>query len=70
MYTSTLDPSLNGLMTSGNPILDFNLDIYFLFILSLLNINFLNFGVKMLFLTNIFFEISLSIAIEEARTPE
>ena len=70
MYTSTLDPSLNGLMTSGNPILDFNLDIYFLFILSLLNINFLNFGVKMLFLINIFFEISLSIAIEEARTPE
>ena len=46
MYTSTLDPSLNGLMTSGNPILDFNRDIYFLFILSLLNINFLNFGVK------------------------
>ena len=43
MYTSTLDPSLNGLMTSGNPIFDFNLNIYFLFILSFIKYKFFKF---------------------------
>ena len=67
MYTSTLDPSLNGLTTRGKPIID----LVFLklwVILSLLKLNFWNFGVKICFY-KYFFEI-LSIAMEEAKTPE
>ena len=70
MYTSTLDPSLNGLITTGK----FNLDFIFLIISDffkiLLIFNLKNLGVLILFLRNIFLEISLSIAIEEDNTPE
>ena len=70
IYTSTLDPSLNGLITTGK----LNLDLIFFFnsdfFLNLLNLNLKYLGVKILFFTNIFFEISLSIAIEEDNAPE
>ena len=52
----------------------FNLDLIFFinadFFADLLKQNLKYLGVKILFLRNIFFEISLSIAIEEGSTPE
>ena len=70
IYTSTLDPSLNGLITTGK----FNLDSIFLikfdFVANLSKLNLKYLGFKILFFINIFFDISLSIAKDDDRTPE
>ena len=70
IYTPTLDPSLIGFKTTGN--LNF-LSIFFIVLLILklfLKENLIYGGVKILFLIKIFFEISLSIASEDDKTPE
>ena len=66
--TFTLEPSLIGLTTTGNLIF-FSIN----FIksgLDLSNENIIYFGVNILFLINIFFYNSLSIAIAEEINPE
>ena len=68
--TFTLEPSFTGLTTTGN--LNF-LSIFvinFLLIEFLLNLYFKNLGVSILFLIYISFERILSMAIEDAKTPE
>ena len=70
IYTPTLDPSLIGFKTTGN--LKF-LSIFFIIFLKLklfLNENLIYGGVRILFLINIFFDNSLSIARDDERTPE
>ena len=68
--TPTLEPSLIGLRTTGN----FNfLSIFLIIFLKFklfLKINFKYGGVKILFFINIFFDISLSIASDDDKTPE
>ena len=68
-FTPTLEPSLIGFTTKGN------LNFFFIFIfmsfkLSRFLTNFINFGVRILFSINIFFEVTLSIAIAEDKIPE
>ena len=66
--TFTLDPSLIGFSTTGN--LNFFSIVFIKFNFFFSYEYVINFGVVILFLIKIFFEISLSIANDEATTPE
>ena len=66
--TFTLDPSFIGLITTGK--LNFFLIKFISFIFDKSNEYLKYLGVKILFFINIFFDIYLSIAIEEAIIPE
>ena len=70
MYTSTLEPSLNGLITTGKPNFFSTFLINIFSIIFSLNLNLKYLGVKILFFKNILFEISLSMATAEDKTPE
>ena len=68
MKTLTLEPSFKGLITTGN--FNFLFINFFRLDLDLSNEYEMYFGVKILFFLKIFFDSSLSIAIEDEITPE